>query len=96
MFTHLVDPGVVSIHRVLESMSAAPARILGAAGHGGPIEQGRPANLVVFDPAADWLVEPPFASKSRNSAFLGSRLTGRVLYTMLRGELTVAEGKATR
>ena len=96
VLTHLVGPGLLSMNRALESMTAAPARILGAAGHGGPIEQGGPANLVVFDPAAEWVVEPPFASKSRNSAFIGTRLTGRVIYTMLRGELTVAEGKATR
>ena len=96
VLTHLVGPGLLSMNRALESMTGAPARILGAAGHGGPIEQGGPANLVVFDPAAEWVVEPPFASKSRNSAFIGTRLTGRVIYTMLRGELTVAEGKATR
>ena len=73
-----------------------PARILGAAGHGGSIEAGQPANLVVFDPAERWRVEAPFASKARNSAFLGHELTGRVRFTMLRGRLTVAEGKPTR
>jgi dihydroorotase len=57
---------------------------------------GAPANVVVFDPDEEWVVEPPFASKARNSAFLGRRLKGRVKYTMLRGELTVAGGKATR
>jgi dihydroorotase len=74
-------------------MTVTPARILGATEHGGPIEPGRPANLVVFDPAASWLVEPPFASKARNSAFTGRRLTGRVTHTMLRGSLTAADGK---
>ena len=43
---------------------------------------------------AEWLVEPPFASKSRNSAFLGRRLRGRVVHTMLRGSLVVSDGKA--
>jgi dihydroorotase len=57
---------------------------------------GRPANLVVFDPNETWIVEPPYMSKARNSAFAGERLTGRVRYTVLRGALTVAEGKPTR
>ncbi|MDH5225710.1 MAG: amidohydrolase family protein, partial [Actinomycetota bacterium] len=82
--------------RVIEAMSVRPASIVGASEHGGPIEPGRPANLVVFDPAETWVVEPPFASKARNSAFTGRELTGRVRYTMLRGTLTVSDGKVTR
>jgi dihydroorotase len=96
IFTHLVEPGLLSLPRAVEALSAAPARILGAADHGGPVESGRPANLVVFDPAAAWTVEAPFVSRSRNSAFLGSDLRGRVVHTMLRGELVVADGKAQR
>jgi dihydroorotase len=96
VLTHVVGPGTVSLERAIDAMSATPARILGAAGHGGPIEPGRPANLVVFDPAEAWVVEPPFASKARNSAFTGSELTGRVRHTMLRGSFTVTDGKASR
>ena len=94
--TFLVEPGIVSLGRVIDALSATPARILGATAHGGPIEPGRPANLVVFDPSEDWIVEPPFVSKARNSAFTGQRLRGRVRFTMLAGALTVADGKPTR
>ena len=93
VLTHLVGPGALSLPRAVEAMSVTPARILGAAGHGGAIEVGAPANLVVFDEAERWVVEPPFASKARNSAFTGHELTGRVRHTMLRGQLTVADGK---
>jgi dihydroorotase len=96
VLTELVEPGVLSLPRAVEAMSTAPARILGLGEHGGPIEPGAPANIVVFDPAAEWIVEPPFASKSRNSAFLGRTLRGRVVHTMYRGELVVHEGKAQR
>jgi dihydroorotase len=96
VLTHLVEPGLLSLARAIEAMSTIPARILGAAGHGGPIDPGRPANLVVFDPGAAWVVEPPFASKSRNSAFLGATLRGRVIHTLYRGDLVVADGKAQR
>jgi dihydroorotase-like cyclic amidohydrolase len=41
-------------------------------------------------------VEPPFASKARNSAFMGAELTGAVVATVLHGDLTVADGKAVR
>jgi dihydroorotase len=96
VLTHLVAPGRIRLARAVEALSTAPARILGAADHGGPIEPGRPANLVAFDPEAEWVVEAPFASKSRNSAFLGRTLRGRVVHTLYRGEPVVADGKAQR
>jgi dihydroorotase len=96
VLTHLVETGELTLARAIDALSTTPARILGAGDHGGPIEPGRPANLVVFDPSAEWAVEPPFASKSRNSAFLGRGLRGRVVHTVLRGELVVADGKAQR
>jgi dihydroorotase len=96
VLTQLVEPGRISMSRAIEALSAEPARILGLSEHGGPIAPGSAANLTVFDPAATWVVEAPFASRSRNSAFLGRTLTGRVVHTLLRGELTLADGKPTR
>ena len=96
VLTHLVRPGIVPLARALEAMTVTPARILGATGHGGPIAPGCPANLVVFHPEEGWVVEAPFVSKARNSAFLGRELAGRVRHTMLRGALTVVDGKVTR
>jgi dihydroorotase len=94
VLTELVGPGTLTLSRAIEAMSSVPARILGAAEHGGPIEPGRPANLVVFDPEEAWVVEAPFASKSRNAAFLGRTLRGRVVHTLFGGRLTVMGGKA--
>jgi dihydroorotase len=96
ILTDLVAPGTITLARAVNALSTMPARILGATAHGGPIEAGRPANLVLFDPAAEWVVEAPFASKSRNSMFLGRTLRGRVVHTLLRGELVVADGKPQR
>ena len=91
-----MHPGRLSLTRAIEAMSTTPARILGAPDQGGRSEPGRPANLVVFDPTPKWLVEPPFGSKSRNSAFLGRTLRGRVVHTLYRGAMVVADGKAQR
>jgi dihydroorotase len=96
VLTELVDPGTIDLPRAIEALSTAPARILGAAGHGGPVAAGRPANLVVFDPEAEWTAEPPYVSMSRNAAFAGRRLRGRVVHTILAGRPTVWEGKPTR
>jgi dihydroorotase len=86
------------IDRVLALMSWQPARIAGLAGeHGGPVAEGRPANLCVIDPEARWVVEPTrMASLSRNTPYGGRKLTGRVRHTILRGELVVIDGEAQR
>jgi dihydroorotase len=86
------------IERVLALLSWQPAAIAGLErDHGGPVEAGRPANLTVIDPAATWTVDPTkTASRSRNTPYTGRALTGRVVHTILRGELVVRDGEATR
>jgi dihydroorotase len=97
VLTELVEPGELDLVEAVRRLSTTPARILGVSDHGGPVAPGRPANLVAFDPAAAWVVgERPFASRSRNSAFLGRTLRGRAVHTLLRGELTVRDGEPTR
>jgi dihydroorotase len=46
------------------------------------------ADLVVFDPSAEWDVRPEeFASKCKISPYAGMRLKGRVMLTMLGGNI---------
>ena len=83
---------------ILALLSWRPAVIAGVSEiHGGPIEQGRPANLCVIDPTATWTVDPAaLASRSRNTPYAGRTLTGRVRHTFLFGEPVVLDGEATR
>ncbi len=92
--THLDVP----LETVLALLSWRPAAIAGLeADHGRPVAPGEPANLVVIDPAASWTVDAArSASRSRNNPFDGMTLTGRVRHTILRGEVTVRDGEATR
>jgi dihydroorotase len=84
--------------QVVGLMSTRPAAIVGAgAEHGGPVAEGRPANLCVVDPAASWTVEPDgLVSLSRNTPYAGMKLTGQVRHTLLRGEPVVVDGEAQR
>ncbi len=86
------------IEAVLRLLSWAPARIAGLeSAHGGPVAEGRPANLCVIDPAATWVVDPDsLASRSRNTPYAGRKLTGKVRHTLLRGEPVVVDGEARR
>ena len=73
-------------------MSTTPARLLGV--KGGTITVGSPADIVIFDPCEQYTVDPAsFKSKSRNTPFAGRRLTGRVRYTILNGEISYKADK---
>jgi len=86
------------IEAVLALLSWQPARIAGLdAAHGGPLAEGRPANLCVIDPAATWEVDAArLASRSRNTPYHGRKLTGRVRHTVLFGEPVVIDAEAQR
>lgn len=84
--TELVDGGVLTLPEMLARMSTTPARIFGLPG--GTLAVGAPADVVVFDPAAEWVVQPnAFYSRSRNTPFTGRRLRGRADLTIVGGEV---------
>jgi dihydroorotase len=57
--------------------------------------RGAPADLVAFDPDAEWTVQPSaFHSKGRHTPFAGSRLRGRILFTWFGGRQTFARPRS--
>lgn len=81
----LVREGKLGPTRMIEAMSAAPARILRVAG--GRLGVGDVADLTVIDPERAYRVDPEsFVSKGRNSAFAGRELPGGAAATVVGGE----------
>jgi dihydroorotase len=70
-----------------ERLSVAPAAIAGLDRHGRPLAVGDDANLVVFDPALEW-VPTTTRSRSWNAPYFGLTFRGKVVATMLRGRVT--------
>jgi dihydroorotase len=90
----MVDPGLLTWDDVAERMSYAPARIGRVTDHGRPIEEGAPANFLLYDATARRVVEATESvSLSRNTPYAGMELPGRVVATFLRGRPTVLDGK---
>ena len=80
----LYHNGEVTLHRLLEALSANPAKLLGLGG--GRLARGAPADLVLIDLEMPWTVEPEkLCSKSKNTPFDGARLEGRALVTFVAG-----------
>jgi dihydroorotase len=85
----MVDTGRLTWAQVADRMSSKPAEIGRVADHGRPLAAGEPANVVLYDPAATWVVDPAeIASLSRNTPYAGLKLPGRVVATFLRGKAT--------
>jgi dihydroorotase len=92
--TELVEPGLLSLADLVNRMSVMPARIFNL--QGGSLAAGAAADVVVFDPAAEWMVRPEgFYSKSRNTPFAGRCLRGRPETTVVRGQVVFARGADT-
>jgi dihydroorotase len=86
LYTHLVEPGVLSLETVLERMSAGPAAIFGL--ERPRIAVGAPANLTLLDLAGSWRVKAEgLRSRSTNSWLLGKRLSGRIALTIAAGRV---------
>jgi dihydroorotase len=86
LYTHLVEPGHISLETLLERMSSGPARIYGLPEP--RIAVGEPANLVLLDLRASRRIEAgEFRSRSENSWLLGERLNGKVRMTVAAGRV---------
>jgi dihydroorotase len=93
----MVDTGLLTWREVADRMSVRPAAIGRLGDHGRPIAVGEPAHLVLVDPGARAVVDPAaLASKSRNSPYAGRELPARVVHVLLRGELSVRDGKVQK
>lgn len=78
--------GKMSLSEILEKMSVNPARILGIPG--GTLREGGNADVVLFDPEKEWVVDPErLHGKSKNTPFKGRKLKGKVVLTIFRGRV---------
>ncbi|HEV8235906.1 MAG TPA: dihydroorotase [Gemmatimonadaceae bacterium] len=90
--TWLVATGIIDLATLVEKMSCAPARIFRLAG--GTLRRGNVADVTVFDPDAEWTVDPSrFRSKGRNTPYSGQKLKGRVHLTVVDGGVVFRQGE---
>lgn len=80
----LVNKGYLSMSELIGKMSYAPAKLYHL--DAGYLAEGGPADLTVFDPHKEWVVDT-FASKAANSPFVGETMPGVVSYTICGGRV---------
>ena len=85
-FDRLVHPGIVTLSRLVELLSANPARILGV--EGGTLTEGGAADLSILAPDHQVTVRAAaLRSKSKNMPFDGWTLRGAVAATIVGGRV---------
>lgn len=87
----LVEPGCLSLMELLDRMSSATARLYELPG--GCVAIGEPADLMIFDKEAKWVVPSKFASKAVNSPFIGETMPGVIKYTIASGKVVYYDVK---
>lgn len=89
---YLVEPGHISLNRLIELLSTRPAKILQVPG--GTLKVGAPADITLFSPDEIYKVDrEKFFSKGRNTPYDGETLRGVVKYTIVGGTIVFADGK---
>lgn len=83
--TNLVKKGHLTLLKLLEKMTINPANFYKL--DAGTIEEGKFADLVIFDENEEWIVPEKFASKANNTPFIGEKLYGKVKYTICNGKI---------
>lgn len=88
VLTHLVNTGDLELVDALRKLTANPARVLRLHHKKGAIKPGFDGDLCLFDPKLEWEVSAEsLMSHTKNSPFIGSRLTGRARFVVTRGRV---------
>jgi dihydroorotase len=84
---NLVKENRISLSKLVDRMSCAPARILGLEGRGS-LKPGSIADITIIDEKKTWTVDAKnLESKSRNTPYLGWTLTGKAADVFVGGRL---------
>ena len=93
----LVHQGELSLITLIAKLTYEPARIIGNKYGGlGTLAIGSLADVAIFDPALEWVVDTKvFASKGKNTPLAGERLKGKVMATIYQGKLVYKDDSIT-
>ena len=93
----LVHQGELSLVTFIAKFTHEPARIIGnKCGRLGTLAIGTPADVTLFDPNLEWVVDTKaFASKGKNTPLAGERLKGKVMAAISQGKLVYKDGSIT-
>lgn len=90
LYTYLVEKGVLTLQKLVESLTLKPAEVFGF--EQGRLEVGAPADLACFNLHKESIIrKEDFLSKSFNTPFLSWKVKGSTAFTLVEGRLIYKE-----
>ncbi|MBN2185947.1 MAG: dihydroorotase [Dehalococcoidia bacterium] len=84
----LVHKGKISLTMLISKLTYEPAKTIGKDSELGTLKAGAPANITIFDPNREWVVDSSnFASKGKNTPYDGYQFKGKVMATVVNGRI---------
>lgn len=85
--TNLIEPKHISYLDLVRLTSYTPAKLL-KLDTKGQLKEGYDADITIFDPNMEYVYEKEsIVSKSKNTPFIGKKLKGKVMYTIVGGRI---------
>ena len=91
MYTHFVATKRFTLEQVVYWMTEAPSKIFGL--ESGTLNIGSPADIAIFDLETEVMIEDNFVSKSNNTPFIGEKVKGEAIYTLVDGQTVWHKGE---
>ncbi len=87
ILTEFYHTRLLTLPMIVERFTTNPARILQLK-HKGTLVPGADADITILDPDQEWIVEEnDWQSKSKNSPFIGWKLKGKAMMTIVAGQV---------
>ena len=92
ILTSLYHTGKFSLAEIVAKMSSNPAQIFNL--NCGSLAVGKIADIVIFNPDLEWTVDADeFYTRGSHSPFVGKRLKGKAVATIVNGKIVMQDGK---
>ena len=84
MYTYFVEPGIITLEKLIELMSINPRKRFGI---GGGTDEGQSADFTVVDLDAEYEINPDeFYSMGKATPFEGYKVKGKIVHTYIGGK----------
>jgi len=95
LLSEIVFPKVLDFSEAISKLTINPAKLLGI--NKGTLGIGKEADIVVFDPQMEWLItQDTLHSKGKNTPLLNKKVKGKVIYTIVGGDIKYSYEKSIK
>lgn len=93
LLTDLYHKDLISLSELVNKMSYMPGKLFFGETRG-VLAEGKMADITIFDPELEWTVDSKkFYTKGSHSPFVGRKLKGKAVMTIVEGKIVMNNGE---